>query len=112
MSCQEILARFGVEIIPFYWVKKHLNNNFSFEDEQNDLLNFYLMERDDLIAVGRDYQSHFPHLLDKLDGLSQGRQCLGVKYMDDFVGLMWFDLNRCCDHLYPIEMKNGEAYLF
>lgn len=65
-----------------------------------------------MIAVDRDFQSHFTHLLDKLEWLSQGRQCLGVKYIDDFSGLMWFDLSRCFDPLYRVEMKNGEAYLF
>ena len=107
------LAKIGINISPFYWMKESLTNlpppliNGNPADYTFSFFGINDIETINNLPERQAFNKQvFPSLLDK------GKKCFGVKFKGEIAAFTWFDLEKSNSHSYPVAMKDNEAYLF
>jgi GNAT superfamily N-acetyltransferase len=72
---------------------------------------FSAFKRDDVLAISR-LEERRGYARYVVDNLNKGDACLGVKCHGKIVAFTWYSLVRSDPELYPVSMKENEAYLY
>lgn len=110
---RDYLAKLGIEITPFYWVKEMIPDKIPefFGIDLNDF-EFSFFSLEDIKAICRLKERSFMAEEHLTKMLLKGKKCYGAKYKGEIAGFTWFDLEESCTKFYPTPMKSNEAYLF
>ncbi|HKK41052.1 MAG TPA: hypothetical protein VJ963_01495 [Bacteroidales bacterium] len=109
-SIRHQLARIGIKIVPYYWVREGMNPTS--EPEIKGITSEYttaFIEPDDINAIEEEMGSYSREGL--LSYFSEDTKCLGLKYKGDLASFMFINLAECEFMSKKMKLASDEAYL-
>jgi len=106
--------RVGLLIQPFYYMSETLPAEIPEHlTELPEGFEFSVFGRDDVLAISQlEERKAYVNERYVVDNLEKGDACLGVKRHGQVVAFTWYSLVRSDSQLYPVTMRENEAYLY
>jgi hypothetical protein len=107
-------TRVGIQVQPFYYMREALPAGIPEHlTKLPEGFEFSVFGRDDVLAISR-LEERKGYVSEKyvVDNLNKGDSCLGVKHQGRIAAFTWFSLVGSGDGIYPVTMKENEAYLY
>ena len=110
---RDYVAKLGIEIIPFYWMKETIPDKIQAHlDVDLNGYEFSFFGPEEIETICKLPERKFFHEEHITKVFNQGKKCYGAKYKGEIAAFTWFDLEESWTKCYPVTMKDNEAYLF
>ena len=108
----DYLAKVGIKIMPFFWMKEIIPERLAEDLTGTDDFVFSMFTQEDIDAICQHPDRLFVDS-DRIQRIfKEGKICYGAKVNGEIAGFTWINLVSCESHLYQIPMNENEAYLF
>ena len=113
LMVRDYLAKLGIEITPFYWMKETVHDKIPdhWKANFNDY-EFSFFGPEEIKTICGLPEREFISKEHVIKVFNKGKKCYGAKYKGEIAAFTWIDLEESHTRFYPVKMKDNEAYLF